>query len=243
MRAAPALLACLLAFSGCGGDDNEAPTVFAAASLTDAFRAMEPDARFNFAGSGELARQIRSGAKVDVYASADEAHAVALWRAGLLDRPRVLAANQVVLVVPRSNPKRIASISDLGQESVRLVIGARGVPIGDYTRRALGRSAAGRAALRNVVSEEPDVKSVAAKVSLGEADAGFVYTSDVRAAAGKLRAVYPAVANPVYAIAVVRDGDQKAASDFVHLALGRAGQRELLKAGFVTTSHVGDPLP
>lgn len=234
-------VAAALLVTGCGGGGDRL-SVFAASSLTEAFQALDPDADFTFAGSDTLARQLRDGAPADVYAAADPRYALDLFRAGLVERPRILAANQVVLIVPRSNPARIESLSDL-RPGIRLVIGARGVPIGDYTRTALERSGSGRAALRNVVSEEPDVKSVVAKVALREADAGFAYASDVRAAGGKVHAVYPAIANPVYAIAIVRESNRReGAQAFVELTLGDRGQRELLAAGFVTTSRRGDPL-
>ena len=243
MRGAAAALAALMLAAGCGGEESEAPHVFAASSLTEVFRAVAPDGRFTFAGSGELARQIEQGAEPDVYASADPGYALRLWRTGLLERPRILAANQVVLIVPRANPARIRGLSDLARREVKLVIGAEGVPVGDYTRQALARSAAGRAALRNVVSEEPDARGVVAKVALGEADAGFAYVTDARAARNHIRTVYPAIATTVYAIAAVEEGNAEAASDFIALALGHEGQAALLRAGFVTTNRRGDPMP
>lgn len=247
MRRLPALLVAIafaLAGAGCAGDDeNDQLTVFAAASLTEVFQELAPDVRFNFAGSDALATQIREGAPADVYAAADARHVLALFRAGLVERPRILAANQVVLAVPRANPARIRSMRDLARPGVKLVIGAKGVPVGDYTRRALAKTRFGRAVLRNVVSEEDDVKGVLAKVALGEADAGFVYASDVASARDKVQAVYPAIANPVYGIAIVRDTHQRDdAVEFVDLVLGRKGQRALLRAGFVTVSAAGAPL-
>ena len=237
-------LACVLAIAfaaGCGGDD-ERLTVFAASSLTEVFGQIEPGARFNFAGSDELATQLREGARADVYASASPRYAVELFREGVVERPRLLAANQVVIVVPRSNPGRIQTLADLARPGVRVVIGAPGVPAGDYAREAVAASEHGRAVLANVVSEEEDVKAVVGKLALAEADAGFAYRTDIRAAGGDVVEVGSALARAEYAIAVVSGGDREAAEEFVDLLLAPRGQRALLRAGFVTTSQAGRPL-
>jgi molybdate transport system substrate-binding protein len=236
-----AVLAVVL-LAACGGGADH-PTVYAAASLNEAFERLAPDARFNFAGSDELARQLKEGARADVYASADPRYALRLFRNGLVERPRALVANQVVLAVPKSNPARIGSVRDLARPGVKLVLGAPGVPVGDYARRALARRPDGGSIIGRVVSEEQDVKAVLAKLELGEADAGFVYASDVEAAKGRVRAVYPAVANPIYAIAVVRSGDGERARAFLDRVFSREGQRALLRAGFVGIPTAGEPLP
>jgi molybdate transport system substrate-binding protein len=241
--AALALLAAVLA--GCGGGDEERTTVFAASSLTDVFERIDPDARFNFAGSDELATQLREGADADVYASASVPLALELHREGVTERPRLLAANQVVVVVPAANPAGIASLADLTRDDVRVVIAEEGVPAGDYAREALAELPEGAAILENVVSEERDVRAVVGKVALGEADAGFAYRTDLAAHEGDAIEVgsIGAIARAEYAIAVVRGGDRDAAERFVERALSPDGQRELLRAGFVTTPRAGRELP
>ena len=120
--------------AGCGGGDGGEggpPTVFAAASLREVFARIPAEARFNFAGSDELAGQLREGAEADVYAGADLRHATDLAADGLVDEPRVFATNRLVLVVPRDNPAGIASVADLRRDGVKLVLGAQGVPVGD----------------------------------------------------------------------------------------------------------------
>jgi molybdate transport system substrate-binding protein len=134
-----------------------------------------------------------------------------------------------------ANPGGIQSVADLGRDGVKLVIGAEGVPIGDYTRDVLENMGASDV-LGNVVSEEDDVKGVVSKVSLGEADAGFVYATDVKPVADKVTAIelpHDAQAKVVYPIAVVKSTDAEAeARAFVALVLGPEGRRALREAGF-----------
>ena len=234
----PALLLAGVALAaGCGGDGaaGESLTVFAAASLTEVFQRLAPDARLNFAGSDELATQLREGAQADVYAAASPRYPAELHAEGLVDAPQAFATNRLVIVVPADNPARIEALDDLTRDGVKLVIGADGVPIGDYTRTALG--AAGRAdVLERVVSEEEDVKGVLGKVRLGEADAGFVYATDARAARAAVRTIeLPATveADVRFPVAVVRSTDRReAAREFVALLLSPRGQKLLRAAGF-----------
>jgi len=117
---------------------------------------------------------------------------------------------------------------------VKLVVGAEGVPIGDYTREVLDRAGAS-AVLDRVVSEEQDVKGIVGKVALGEADAGFVYATDARAAGSDVRAIELPTAAAVdigYLIAIVRGGDRVAAHAFVDLVLSGRGRAALAAAGF-----------
>ena len=180
-----ALLAfALVALAGCGGaagggDTNDHATVFAAASLTEVFPQIDPAATYNFAGSDDLATQITEGAPADVFAAASTKYPDQLYDQGLVDKPEVFATNRLVLIVPKDNPAGIQSVDDLRNPDVRLVIGAEGVPIGDYTRTVLENMGA-TDVLDQVVSDEDDVKGVVGKVSLGEADAGFVYATDVK---------------------------------------------------------------
>jgi molybdate transport system substrate-binding protein len=211
------------------------PTVLAAASLTEAFKKIAPSARFSFAGSDTLAFQIGQGAPADVFAAASPKYPDDLYRRHLVLEPRVFATNTLVLVVPRSNPGNITAVGDIRTPGVKLVIGDAAVPIGAYTRTVLGNLRM-TGALGNVVSNEQDVKAVLAKVALGEADAGFVYATDARAAGGKVRVIHlPARAQPTvqYEIAVVSAShDRAAARAFVGRVLGPVGRRFLHAAGF-----------
>jgi molybdate transport system substrate-binding protein len=234
LRAAAAVLL-VAALAACGGGDEEHATVFAAASLTEVFRGLDPGARFNFAGSDELAAQIEEGARADVYAAASPKYSDELFAEDLIERPRVFATNRLVLVVPRDNPAGIRSVADAARDDVKVVIGARGVPVGDYTRAVLANM--GREdVLENVVSDEDDVKGVVAKVAQGEADAGFVYATDVGPVADEVLAIElprAAQARIEYPIAIVREArNPEAARAFVALVLGKRGRRALRAAGF-----------
>jgi molybdate transport system substrate-binding protein len=227
-----ALLAGLALLAGCGSDDDEPLTVYAASSLTEVFEQLAPDARFNFAGSDELATQLREGAEADVYAAASPRYPNELYDEGVVGKPVVFAANQLVIVVPRDNPAGIEDLDDLAAEGVRLVVGGEGVPVGDYTRDLLERG--GRLdVLDSVVSEEEDVKGVLAKVALGEADAGFVYATDVKAAGDDVLGIeLPSELQSriEYPVAVVADSEQ--ARRFVSLLRSRRGRAALRAAGF-----------
>ena len=210
-----ACLACLLAvaLAGCGGGGGgDRLLVSAAASMTEALGACSrgfdhTDVRLSFAGSDELAAQIRGGAKPDVYAAANAKLPRALNREGLLGAPVAFATNELVVAVPPGSG--IRSLEDLVRPNVDLAIGSASVPVGSYTRELLARLPVNRARaiLRNVRSDEPDVKGVVGKLSQGAVDAGFVYRSDVTAAGGRLRAIHlPRRLRPtvVYAAGVVR---------------------------------------
>ena len=220
-----------------GGDGNDKTTVFAAASLTEVFPKIDPAATYNVAGSDDLATQITEGAPADVFAAASPKYPDQLYQDGLVEKPEVFATNKLVLIVPKDNPANIQSVNDLEDPHVKLVIGAEGVPIGDYTRTVLENMGA-TAVLDQVVSEEDDVKGVVSKVSLGEADAGFVYVTDVKPVEDKVTAIeLPEDAQAVveYEIAVVRDAPHgDAARAFVDQVLGDEGRSELQAAGFGT---------
>ena len=235
-RAIPLVLAATAALAACGGDDGTL-TVFAAASLREAFPKIDAHARYSFAGSDELAIQIREGAPADVYAAASPRHPAELAAEGLVEPPVVFATNRLVLVVPGDNPAGIGSVEDLAHEGVRLVIAAAGVPAGDYTRQVL--ETLGREdVLDRVVSEEADVKGVVSKVALGEADAGFVYATDVAPVEDDLDLIeLPEEAQPEveYSVAVVRGSEREAdARVFVEGLLGEGGREALRDAGFGT---------
>jgi len=233
-----ALLVPLALLAGCGGGSGGQLHVDAAASLTDVFRQLKPNAKFQFAGSDQLAFQLEQGAKADVYASASPKYPEKLYAEKLVEQPRVFATNSLVLIVPRSNPGHVAGLDSLMRPGVKLVEGAKGVPVGDYTRKVLDRFCAGE---RNcprarVVSDEQDVKGVVAKVALGEADAGFAYATDVKAAGGKVVALgIPADLQPTveYELAIVRGAKHHSAAErFVALVTGPRGRAALQAAGF-----------
>lgn len=245
---AAALLAAILAVAGCGADDDSSAgargevVVSAATSLKAAFtsygeRFASAEAQFSFAGSDELAAQIRAGARPDVFASANTTLPDALFKEGLVERPRVFASNRLVLAVPAKSTKARA-LDDLGKTGVTLVIGSRSVPIGAYTRKVLGRlGSADRAAiLANVRSNEPDVGGISAKLTQGAADAGFLYVTDVVATNGRLKAIeLPAALQPevAYGVAIVKGAEHRTeAQAFVAGLLDGPGAQELTTAGF-----------
>jgi molybdate transport system substrate-binding protein len=210
-------------------------TVLAASSLTSVFPQIDNATRYSFAGSDQLAFQITQGAPADVYAAASPKYPGQLHAKGLVYRPRVFATNELVLIVPRANEADLRSVYDLRKQGLRLVIGAKGVPVGDYTRKALAALRLS-SVLKNVVSQETDVKEVVAKVALGEADAGFVYRTDALADVRDLRELrLPARARPkiAYELAVVKATKHlQAANAFVARVLSARGRLALRRAGF-----------
>jgi molybdate transport system substrate-binding protein len=226
----------MLVAGGALARSGSSVTVFAASSLTDAFPKIDRSARYSFAGSNTLAAQIRQGAPADVFASANTALPRRLYRDGLCSKPVVFARNALVVIVPRSNPARVHSIFDLRKRDVKLVIAAAGVPAGDYTLQVLKRLRLTRV-LKNVVSRETDVRGVLAKVALGEADAGFVYSTDARTVSRKVHATpIPTRGRPNvrYGMCAVTGSSHKAAARaFVKRVLGQAGQRILRSYGFL----------
>jgi molybdate transport system substrate-binding protein len=219
-----------------GRSSGDVATVLAAASLTEVLPRIDADARYSFGSSNALAEQIRRGAPFDVFLSASPLYTQALRDEGLARRPVAFATNSLVVIVPRSNPAKIRTIADLARRpKLRLVVAGPKVPIGLYTREVLKRLGMLRI-LKRTVSLEPDVKGVVGKVALGQADAGFVYRTDVKPVASRVRAIaIPARAQPTvtYELAVAaRSVDLEAAQDFVISVLGPNGRRELRSALF-----------
>lgn len=246
LLAATAALAALVA--GCGSDDGSRPgdrprlTVSAATSLTSAFESYGPRfapaiVRFNFAGSDELAAQIRQGVKPDVYAAANTKLPDQLFEEGLVEKPVRFAGNRLVIVVP-ADPEDVSSLADLGRDGVQLAIGAEGVPVGDYTLEVVGRlpPSQRRSILANVRSEEPDVGGVVGKLTQGAADAGFLYITDVKAAERQVRAIeLPRELQPnvEYAAAVVRGAKEAPAGrEFIEDLVDGVGRDAMRDAGF-----------
>src|SRR4051794_6957014 len=241
MRRLPVVLA-VLALAGCGGNKDQQLTVSAASSLKtalteygDAFE--DATVRTSFAGSDELAAQIRQGVKPDVFASANTKLPDALYQEGLVEKPAVFAANQLVLAVPADGT--VTSLEDLTKPGTTIAMGSESVPVGSYTRKVLDQLPAAEKGqiLKNVRSNEPDVAGVVGKVATGAVDAGFVYITDVQAAGGKLKAIeLPAQLKPqvAYGVAVVKGAKHpEAARKFVDGLLRGAGREALDRAGFL----------
>ena len=216
---------------------NAQITVYAAASLTDVFPKIDSRQRYQFGGSNTLAAQIAQGAPADVFASANTTLPNGLFSKGLCSKPVVFTRNALVVVVPKANPAKIHSVYNLTSSGVKLVIAGAGVPVGSYTLQILKNMNLSNAVLKNVVSRETDVREVLAKVALGEADAGFVYSTDAKTVAGKVSVIkVPAWAQPKvqYGMCVVStSGDKAGAQAFVARVLSKAGQAKLLRYGFL----------
>ncbi len=248
------VLVVLLALASCGGGAPQsltssatAPpsgtiTVFAASSLTDAFRGVGdeltgryPGAHFifNYGSSSTLATQIINGAPADVFASADDPSMKKVADAGLVQgSASVFAGNRLQIAVAPGNPKAIASLADLARRDLVVVLAAPSVPAGRYALDALGK--AGVALVP--ASQELDVRAVLNKVALGEADAGIVYVTDVMSAMGRVAGVdipeqHQVVAR--YPVATLRDSRKGPLSSlFVEFLLSPDGQRVLASFGF-----------
>jgi molybdate transport system substrate-binding protein len=239
--------AAVLGLSGCGGDDASAAgegtvTVFAAASLTESFTALEKqfetdnpgvDVRLSYGGSSDLAQQIVNGAPADVFAAASDATMKTVTDAGLTaEAPQIFAKNVLQIATVPGNPKGIATFADLAKPDLNVVVCAPQVPCGaaaEKIEKATGVTL-------TPVSEEADVKSTLGKVISGDADAGLVYVTDVSSAKGDVQGVsFPEAdqAATNYPIAVLKDTPQaELAQQFVDLVTGEAGQNELQAAGF-----------
>jgi molybdate transport system substrate-binding protein len=227
-------------------------TVFAAASLTDAFteigknfEAANPSvtATFNFAGSQALRTQIEEGAPVDVFASASGKEMDALLTGKFIAEgmPRIFLTNKLVVILPPDNPAGLEKLEDLANPGIKLVLAAEEVPVGNYARQALdlmngsfGTDLKDKV-MANVVSNEDNVKQVVAKVQLGEADAGIVYTSDAVAAPDLKTVEIPLQLNVIarYPIAALADStNADLAQAFVDYVFSPESQAVLQKWGF-----------
>jgi molybdate transport system substrate-binding protein len=242
-RALAGIVALVLIAGGCGGGDGR-PTikVSAAASLKQAFQSYAKsfdaaEVSFSFAGSDELAAQIRQGVEPDTYAAANTKLPDDLYAKGLVGKPVRFASNQLVIGIPDGSAK-VKSIADLAKSGITIAAGAATVPIGSYTRDVLRRlgGAEAQAIERNIRSNEPDVAGIVGKVAQGAVDAGFVYVTDVRAAKGRLIGIpLPARLQPrvTYGVAVVTGAPHPAdARAFVAGLRSGAGRRALRDAGF-----------
>ena len=228
-------------------------TVFAASSLTDAFdelvgrfKEQNPGAtvRPSYAGSSELLVQIQQGAPADVFASASETQMDTAVEEDLVRQPAVFARNRPVVIVPADNPAGIKEFRDLATADAQLVLAQEGVPIADYAAAILANAEAEygggfeQAVLDKIVSREANVRGAANRVALGEADATFVYTSDVTPdIEDRVRIVeIPENVNVIatYPIAAVSESQNpELARAWVDLVLSEEGQRVLKENGFL----------
>jgi molybdate transport system substrate-binding protein len=237
--------------------EQEALTVFAAASLSEAFSeigaAFEAEnlgvkVSFNFAGSQQLAQQIALEAPADVFASANLAQMQAAVQAGRVDESQIqpFVHNRLVVLLPKDNPAQLAGLQDLAKPGIKLVLSDSAVPAGQYSLEFLEKAAQDPAygadfkqkVLNNVVSYEENVRSVLSKVILGEADAGIIYQSDVAAASldEVIQIDIPDRLNVIasYYIAPLTDTSRsKLADAFIAAILSPASQQILAKCGLM----------
>jgi molybdate transport system substrate-binding protein len=210
--------------------------VFAAASLTEVFPKIDNSERYSFAGSDQLALQIRQGAPADLFASASPKYTELAYRDGYVQKPVVFATNKLIVLLPKSNPGGIKTVYDLRRPGLKIVIGDKAAPIGTYTRQILDALGITNDVMSNVVSQETDVKGIVSKVALGEADAGFVYRTDARPVAGRTRTIaLPDWAQPPirYEIAIVKSSEHAAAARaYLKKVTSTRGRRLLAAAGF-----------
>ena len=254
-RIAPAALGLSFLLAACGSSTSPGSaatpspklsgsvTVFAAASLTEAFSddknhlaAANPGltVTYSFAGSQQLVAQIQSGAPADVVATADQTNMQKLVAANLVETPRDFAKNRLEIVVAPGNPKGVKGLSDLARPDLKVVLEDPSVPAGKYGRQALER----QGVKVSPASLELNVKSELQKVETGEADAGIVYVTDVKSAGGKAAGVaIPADQNVVatYPVAVVKATTNHAvAQGYVDQLISGMGQDALRARGFLS---------
>jgi len=228
---------------GAGPDAVSGPiTVFAAASLTGSFTQLGKDfeaanpgttVTFSFAGSSALATQINQGAPADVFASAAPANMKTVTDAGNADgTPQTFVKNQLVIAVPKGNPKNITTLAGLARPGVKVALCAPQVPCGAAAQKALQ---AGNVTV-TPVTQEQDVKAALSKVTLGEVDAALVYRTDAKAAAGDVDGVeFPESSSAVneYPIVVLKNGPNQAGGQaFVAYVLSEPAKKVLTDAGF-----------
>ncbi|MCO5223140.1 MAG: molybdate ABC transporter substrate-binding protein [Thermomicrobiales bacterium] len=233
-------------------EDAGTVTVFAAASLTDAFAEIERnleeanpglDIVNNFAGSQALVTQLIEGAPADVAAFASNtAMNNAIEGEVIADEPQTFVENLLTVVVPSDNPAGITSAADLANDGIKLVLAQEDVPVGGYSRESICNMAADTATYGddflaavagNVVSQEDNVRAVLTKVALGEADAGIVYTSDVTE--DVISILIPEEVNELatYPIAPVVGGNAEISEAYISYILSPEGQDVLANYGFI----------
>jgi molybdate transport system substrate-binding protein len=240
-------------------------TVFAASSLTDAFKEIETafeaahpgvEVIYSFGSSSSLAAQLKEGAPADVFACANNSQMTVVQEAKrIAGTPRTFAQNRLMLIVPAENPAKITSLKDLAKPGIKLVVAAPKVPVRDYTDAMLEKlvnvpeygEAYKAAVIGNFVSEEDNVRQVSAKVALGEADAGIVYRSDVTPDITRkvIMLPIPDEVNTLatYPIAVTNDStNADLAQTYMDYILSDEGQRTLAKWNFITVAKPSPPM-
>jgi molybdate transport system substrate-binding protein len=251
------LAAVAIGLAGCGGNDGggSSPgggsgstgvtgtvTVFAAASLTESFtkigkdfEAANPGSKvtFNFAGSSALATQINQGAPADVFASAAPANMKTVTDAGsAAGTPVVFTKNQLVIAVPKGNPKGVKALGDLENTALKVALCAAPVPCGAAAKKVLDTAGV----KVTPVTLEQDVKAALSKVKLGEVDAALVYRTDARAAASDVDGIeFPESSTAIneYPIVAVKNAPNKAGADaFIAYVMSDKGKAVLSAAGF-----------
>jgi len=253
----------------CGGDDDNSSssssssssgggkvtlTVFAAASLTEAFTTIGKDfqqanpnvtVKFNFAGSNTLVQQIQQGAPADTFASADTQNMDKLTKSGDVSTPQTFAKNTLVVIVPASNPGKIENLKDLANKGLKIAVADPSVPVGNYTLEVLDNMSKSdaygpeysKAVEANIVTKETSVKNVQSKVETGEVDAGYVYVSDAYSSGDKVKSIaipekYNVIAD--YPIATVKASKNASTSDtFIKYVLSEPGQQTLEQYKFL----------
>ncbi len=237
---------------------NKTLTIFAASSLTDAFNEIKPafeqanpgvTITYSFGASNTLVTQLSQGAPADIFASANAAQMNnAITAKRIAGKPRTFAKNRLVLIVPADNPAKIMTLKDLAKPGIKLVVAAKGVPVRDYTETMLSKLVKLTdygadyqiAFMKNVVSEEVNVRQVSAKVALGEADAGFVYRSDVTPdISSKVTIIQiPDSVNTLatYPIALTDNSpNPDLAKKYIDYVLSDDGQKTLVKWNFISS--------
>ena len=244
-RAVAAGVLAISGLAGCGtGTDSSGTatlTVYAASSLTATFTDLaadfegdheEVEVALSFGGSADLVAQVQQGAPADVVATADTATMDRLAAEDLVEEPIVFASNRLEIAVPPGNPAGVRSLQDLTEPGLNLVLCAPEVPCG----AAAAQVAEVGGVTLAPVSEEQSVTDVLGKVVSGEADAGLVYVTDVRAAGDEVQGVgFPESADVVnaYPLAVVTGTDHgDLAAEFLALVTGERGREVLSAAGF-----------
>jgi len=253
-----ALIAALvLASASCAGfaEETKELTIFTAASLTGAFSEIgrlytnetNISVAFNFDGSQSLRTQIENGAYADVFACANTKQMNALKQIQLMNNSSIIVftENRLSLIVPKDNPAKISSLKDLANPGLKIVMGTKDVPVGDYALQIINRlgndSAYGpdykARVMANIISQETTVNYVVTKVALGEADVGFAYVSDVtkdlssRVDQIDIPDEYNVIAK--YPIGIVKESWYPAQSqDFIDLVMSEQGKAVLEKYGF-----------
>lgn len=237
------------------GNEAESPTltVLAASSLVDAFGELEKtfeeqnpdtDLKTSFGGSSELLAQLEQGAPADVFASADEAKMDSAVEEDLVSEPQTFARNSPVVIVPRDNLAAIQELQDIAKPGAQLVLAQDGVPIAEYAKDVLANADVQyggdfeRQALANIVSREANVRASANRVALGEADATFVYATDVTSDIQEKVEVIEIPQNlnvtATYPIATVKEANNpNLAQEWVDFLLSKEGQGVLAKYGFM----------